>query len=611
MLSLRYNVDMTTAMLPVPAERVPVLREPSRSLAESQRPPQSLQDLLVAIASTTITKPKLGMLRVVANEIASFKGTPLDSVPIEVLSTLGLEFKIHLQMHHPNRNTVRTYFHRAHVLLTTAKEFGLVQLQPALLAEWEPVRRAMTMVGGTLNIIRYAISIERAPRDFSLADLRCWRELMQHQSRSYDYVDKEQSRFRGAMAKCGLTQNLSDVYQYRGRYGTPLSQLPDALRAEIVAVMTWKQARFARGRRRGSCHRAVSAKKLTEFICRMYGFAAGVQKLPGITSLTDLVTEEIVTGFVAWYLNERQRKTHPLRSNLGLLAAAMKQYPAFKGHDFSWLDDLVKNLEEDETEEEERQQRKSRQAVPYDVLAEVPGKIRLLREAGGHTAMETAIMVRNELLLRWWLALPWRQRNIRECRIGTNANLFKAEVPSSVPIRKPDWVIEGLERDPRARFWQIRFSKAETKSGNKVHAIVPLQLVALLEEYLRQHRGILPGEQHDPGTLFLDDSGRAFTDKSLVKVLENLTFQYVGKPINPHLLRDIFAYKWLDDHPEDYATLAVILWHRDIRTTLRIYGRDFNESNGICSIDAWLRRRTPSVPVLASMRTGGRAGDLG
>src|SRR5919197_3673101 len=77
----------------------------------------------------------------------------------------------------------------------------------------------------------------------------------------------------------------------------------------------------------------------------------------------------------------------------------------------------------------------------------------------------------------------------------------------------------------------------------------------------------------------------------------------MNESVNPHLLRDIFAYRWLDDHPEDYATLAVILWHKDIRTTLRIYGRDFNESNGICSIDAWLRRRKPSVRVFASMRT--------
>jgi hypothetical protein len=80
------------------------------------------------------------------------------------------------------------------------------------------------------------------------------------------------------MATCGFEQNLCDVYQYRGRYGIPLAQLPDALRSEINALTAWKQDRYAPGRLRRSRHRTVSAKKLTQFICCLYGFATTVEK---------------------------------------------------------------------------------------------------------------------------------------------------------------------------------------------------------------------------------------------------------------------------------------------------------------------------------------------
>jgi integrase len=58
-----------------------------------------------------------------------------------------------------------------------------------------------------------------------------------------------------------------------------------------------------------------------------------------------------------------------------------------------------------------------------------------------------------------------------------------------------------------------------------------------------------------------------------------------------HLFRDIFAVKWLEQNPEDYLTLSKLLWHRNIRTTLRIYGRNFDESYGVRRAEEWLEKR--------------------
>lgn len=55
--------------------------------------------------------------------------------------------------------------------------------------------------------------------------------------------------------------------------------------------------------------------------------------------------------------------------------------------------------------------------MPYQVASEIPRKIRQQRNnAAKLGATEVAHMVLDELLIQWLLVLPWRQRNIRECR---------------------------------------------------------------------------------------------------------------------------------------------------------------------------------------------------
>ena len=68
----------------------------------------------------------------------------------------------------------------------------------------------------------------------------------------------------------------------------------------------------------------------------------------------------------------------------------------------------------------------------------------------------------------------------------------------------------------------------------------------------------------------------------------SVTLKYAGRRANPHLMRDIFALRWLEDHLEDYLTLSKILWHRSIETTIRIYGARFDESHGARRVEEWL-----------------------
>jgi integrase len=54
------------------------------------------------------------------------------------------------------------------------------------------------------------------------------------------------------------------------------------------------------------------------------------------------------------------------------------------------------------------------------------------------------------------------------------------------------------------------------------------------------------------------------------------------------MFRDIYAYMWLEKFPEDYLTVSKLLWHKNINTTINIYGRRFNESAALCRMESML-----------------------
>ena len=99
---------------------------------------------------------------------------------------------------------------------------------------------------------------------------------------------------------------------------------------------------------------------------------------------------------------------------------------------------------------------------------------------------QIALLAHDELLLRWLLTLVWRQRNICECRIGSEsgaANLYKARVMSMVNMAMPEWIKERLAVDPQEKFWQVHFREKETKTSHQVRSFLPRQLIRPLEEY--------------------------------------------------------------------------------------------------------------------------------
>jgi hypothetical protein len=139
-----------------------------------------------------------------------------------------------------------------------------------------------------------------------------------------------------------------------------------------------------------------------------------------------------------------------------------------------------------------------------------------------------AQLVHDQLLILWLLTLPWRQRNLRECKLGHN--LFRAELPGMIANKTvPMWVVEKLKTNPGEKVWQFRFTSDETKARRPVWAILPKLLVALLEEYLEKYRPVLLAAGSDVSNLFLNRKGGRLTKAQVGSLVSNLTLKYTGQ----------------------------------------------------------------------------------
>jgi integrase len=574
------------------------VRVSSQSCNISHRKPRTVQDLLTAFCG----HKQLPMLRTTAGHISDCLNVPFDQLTTDALVGLNSRFTTYLEGRRYKRNAIRSYRNYVNVLLRKAKELGWTPEHPEVPEVWEPIIAALAEVKPARGIVRYAISIGKTPSTFTDDDLSAWAQMMLSQKGSYGYVRQLQHIFRREIARAGLAGHLPGIFRNwkpATKYFVPLKDFPPELRQEALAVLHWKQAPYAKGRRAKSKIRPISAVNLENAITGQYGFLVRIlPHLPesavkidpaSIKTLPELFTQDSASAFIDWWINNRKLQGQSLVSRLATICAALKEYPSYSDEDFTWFDELLREIPLEA--ESCRRERKEQKYLSYETVAEIPRKIHETRtEAATRGVKALAQAVHDELFMTWLVMLVWRQRNIRECRIGQKsegANLFKAEVEQWDNVKKPRWVQERLRINPREQFWQYHFREHETKNGREVRSILPRRLVSLLEEFLEHHRQYLVNGE-DPGTLFVSRAGHRMTPTQVTSLVSNLTLRHAGRRATPHIFRDIWANWWLASHPEDYLTVSKKLWHRTVEITLRIYGCKFDEAQADCRVEDYL-----------------------
>jgi integrase len=564
------------------------LRDSADSCADAAKAPKTMAELLAVLA---LNPPKsFAMLRSTCVKLADYLETPIDQLLIDSVHEGREGFRAFLVAGKYLENSIRSYVNLLRILLELAGSHGW-KPDDAAPVKWRAVL-ALADEKNCADLARYLSRFRNSPEEVLVQDPERWVEGMIQQRRSYDTTRAKVGRFWRLLRDCGcLNPNQTPVYLLREKnFGTPLERFPEALKLEVLAVLKWKQAEYSTDRPKNGQHRPVTAKRLKTLFCHLYGFATNISGRTDIQSLHQLVLKPIVGGYLEFSINERKVKGDSLLRNLRLLHAALRYHPTYSDMDFSWVKPLMNSIPVESAEQ--RKKRKTTKYLEYDVIENIPAMIRAqgLKTAKGKKS-NIARAAMEALLMKWFITLAWRQRNVREMRIGgENPNLFKARIPPFSDIDKHEWVIDEEQRNPNAEFWQVRFSPAETKMKNGVHTILPRQLVEPLEEYLHDCRPqLLCGD--DPDTLFVSHAATAIDRNQMTHLVSGLVVRYAGRRVTPHLFRDIVAFTWLKEHPKDYLTLSKILWHMKLSTTIEIYGSRFNESSGVRSMETWLDER--------------------
>jgi hypothetical protein len=234
-----------------------------------------------------------------------------------------------------------------------------------------------------------------------------------------------------------------------------------------------------------------------------------------------------------------------------------------------------------------------RRCLSYDVLTTIPAKILDTRDPEHSGREKDARLVHDALLLKFSAAMPClRSKQVRDASInGAATNVFKGQLSANV-ITVPAWAAEELRRDPAAEFWQVSFSRVEN-GGSAIHALLPMDVVPLLEEYLSLHRPCLAG-YNDCGKLFLNQRGGPLSADQLTALVGKLTGRFANCRISPATIRISFAFQWLTENPNDYPTLSQLLRHADVSTTVRMFGIPsyrLSVFDAMCKVEDWAQHR--------------------
>jgi integrase len=579
---------MNCAQLQNGIEIALLVPDPSGSDKKQTLPVKTTGDLLAILQANPTRKFKF--LRTVCGHLGRYLELPGDQIPLDLIEDKKCGFRPFLDSRRYTENSIRTYVNHQRSLLKTAKLHGWDPDGNPTDA-WRPLLK-LAVEQRITDVVRHFARSMKSPKGVTKEAVDQWGEARIREGGVYTTVAHKKNEFWRLLQTTGwITTTPIHMLKFTP-YGIPLEDMPTKLREDIQTVLNWKMAPFARNRPKFGKIRAVTAKNdrliLTQLASYVVKVAGGSPQ-----SLHDLVQQDNVEGFTEWAINERHIKGRSVQGRLAGILAIVKHHPMFAGQGFAWFKTLLDSIPlEDDSE---RRKRKAVKYVSYDELEAIPAKIRAFREAyekkRKQSPTKIAQLAMEELIFRWFLVFPWRQRNLRECLVsGPAPNLFKARIPPISTLDKPHWIEEIQAEDPAAEFWQISFSPSGTKTHIPVDLFLPRHLIQPLEEYLREYRPLMLNGK-DTCTLFVTPRGKRMRSDQVGKVIGHWTTLFASNRTTPHVIRDSVAYKWLKVHPMDFLTLSKILWHKNIQTTIRTYGARFNESSGACAMEEWLGQR--------------------
>jgi len=526
------------------------------------------------------------MLRTAEGLLCTYLKRPSDQIEASELGQqLASGFRCYLETQtRPNgsskysRNAVRAYVGWLKAFIKVAQRLGCLGGPAPCEEAWGTIRASLPR--RSRQIVDFAIAHGKLPADFGDETLDAWGSSREGDGRSHHYVLGCISEFRRLVFTAGFNVAMPHLCPSGSRkpYGVGVEDMPEPLRTEVKSLLSWKQAEAPRGRGYKGRLREVSADRLESAFRQLVGFLAN--KGIYVSTLSNLVTKEHFEAYIEWAVNERHLLGSTIAHTISILFSAVKHYPPLVdyGFDCGWMPGVFRQIPP--VPESHIRRAKEAKWVPRAELKKIPGLIDAEIAANPKASKQwLARMVQRQLIIRWLLTLPWRQRNLREMRLLAGkkpANLIRECVPVFTPLDLPPFAEEALKSDANAKLWQYDFDEFATKAGRSVRGVVPQKLIAPFEDFREHHRPYLL-KVGDPGTLFVNSEGRPFSQEAFCELVANTVQRYLKRRVTPHIFRDIYAVEYLKK-TRDWIGLSKILWHKDVSTTIEMYGRFFNES---------------------------------
>jgi hypothetical protein len=317
---------------------------------------------------------------------------------------------------------------------------------------------------------------------------------------------------------------------------------PPHLQEDFAAFSTWATAPLIPGRAAQLRKRLPTLEGYRWTLEGYFGYLYYTKHLtPTFEHLFDL---GLVTAYVHWHVNEcHQKSTAAIAYFLTNVLALTKQYrplPELRAQ----LLALKKTLPVPPPRYNKEDAWVSLATLEEVAQALWPRKkpSDLQQRPNRHVGRYLASFAAISLMLRLWMYIPYRQRNMREMRLGDN-----------------------LYKDAHGH-WRIRFQGEQLKVAHKRGRInifdlpFPSALVPLLEAYLAHYRPVLVGIMpHPDHHVFLTRLGTPYGVGTLNATTKKLVYRYTGKHWHPHIIRTVWATEWIQKTHGDFYTAAIML----------------------------------------------------
>ena len=447
------------------------------------------------------------------------------------------------------------------------------------------------------------------PRDLTRKHIEEWiNQRVITQERTFWSAWEAAASFTAMLLRNSYT-NVDIIAAARlDNYGKPRNRFPLSLQREVEALITYR-ANPADGSQdppkdeddmsdlddgediaddtplKRKQVRDITARVLEGCICRLYGFLW--EKKRYVQRLDQLFEPKSFNRYKEYLLNPRVITPTALRTHFEPLVSAAHQYPALERRR-SWLRNFMKQIPNEP--EWQRRKRMASKCLEWRDLQAIPDKIQneriALAQNSAADKKSVARLAMSEFLMRWLLVLPWRSRNICECRL--DRNLFKHPVGAYSELSEEPCVRMALNGQ---EFWQYKFSKEECKGKYAIHRLLPCELVDPLKEYLELRDDLVSDAKER--ALFLNTAGRRLSSTELYCLISEITLRHGGKRASAKVLRDMYAFRYLTTNlqPSRFDDLAQILWHQQTATTRKYYATKLTLSAGAPLAEAYLKER--------------------